>query len=97
MPARTPHLPSLIDAGVSTGFTDPMLVELRATLNGLAPKTTPLIDVLSADARDAHGVTPSLVGEVEFAELTADGLLRAPAGRGSRPEKDPSDVVREAP
>ena len=82
---------------VGTGFTDRQLAELRTRLDGLARKTAPLLDVPSADARDAHWVTPSLVGEVEFAERTPDGRLRAPSWRGWRPDKDPSDVVRELP
>ncbi|MDP9027247.1 MAG: ATP-dependent DNA ligase, partial [Actinomycetota bacterium] len=82
---------------VGTGFTDRQLAELRIRLDGLARKTAPLLDVPSADARDAHWVTPSLVGEVEFAELTADGRLRAPAWRGWRPDKNPLDVIREIP
>jgi len=53
--------------------------------------------VPSADARDAHWVTPSLVGEVEFAEVTSDGRLRAPAWRGWRLDKNPDQVVREIP
>ena len=48
-----------------------------------------------ADARDVNWVTPTLVCEVEFAELTSDGRLRAPAWGGWRPDKDPADVVRE--
>ncbi|MFC5501286.1 ATP-dependent DNA ligase [Lysinimonas soli] len=82
---------------VGTGFTDRQLAEIRARLDGMTRATPPLLDVPSADARDAHWVTPSLVGEVEFAELTADGRLRAPSWRGWRPDKDPSEVVREAP
>jgi bifunctional non-homologous end joining protein LigD len=80
---------------VGTGFTDRQLAELRTRLDALARKTSPLIDVPSADARDAHWVTPSLVGEVEFAEITSDGRLRAPAWRGWRPDKNPDQVVRE--
>ncbi len=82
---------------VGTGFTDRQLAELRTRLDGLARSTSPLIDVPSSDARDAHWVTPSLVGEVEFAELTADGRLRAPAWRGWRPDKNPDQVIRETP
>jgi bifunctional non-homologous end joining protein LigD len=80
---------------VGTGFTDKQLAEMRTRLDALARKTSPLIDVPSADARDANWVTPSLVGEVEFAELTGDGRLRAPAWRGWRPDKSPGEVVRE--
>jgi bifunctional non-homologous end joining protein LigD len=82
---------------VGTGFTDRQLTELRTRLDGLARTTSPLIDVPSADARDVNWVTPSLVGEVEFAEVTNDGRLRAPAWRGWRPDKSPDQVVRETP
>jgi bifunctional non-homologous end joining protein LigD len=82
---------------VGTGFTDRQLAVMRTRLDKLARKTSPLRDVPSTDGRDAHWVTPSLVGEVEFAEITADGRLRAPAWRGWRPDKDPSDVIRETP
>ena len=36
------------------------------------------------DARDAHWVTPSLVGEVTYGELTEPGRLRHPVWRGLR-------------
>jgi bifunctional non-homologous end joining protein LigD len=81
---------------VGTGFTDRQLAQLRTTLDGLARKTSSLLDVPSTDARDAHWVAPTLVGEVEFAELTADGRLRAPVWRGLRPDKSPRDVVSES-
>ena len=48
-----------------------------------------------ADAGDAHWVTPSLVGEVRFAEWTDDGRLRQASWRGWRPDKRAADVVRE--
>ena len=80
---------------VGTGFTDRQLAELRIRLDGMARATSPLLDVPAADARDVHWVTPTLVGEVEFAEVTGDGRLRAPAWRGWRPDKSPNEVVRE--
>jgi bifunctional non-homologous end joining protein LigD len=43
----------------------------------------------------ARFVFPSLVVEVEFAEWTADGHLRHPVFLGVRPDKHPSEVVRE--
>ncbi|WP_395639227.1 ATP-dependent DNA ligase [Pseudolysinimonas sp.] len=80
---------------VGSGFTDDQLGDLRARLDRMARETSPLIGVPPADARDAHWVTPKLVGEVEYAEVTADGKLRAPTWRGWRPDKTPGDVVRE--
>jgi bifunctional non-homologous end joining protein LigD len=66
-------------------------------LKPLARKTSPLIDVPRADARDAHWVTPSLVGEVTYGELTEPGRLRHPVWRGLRTDKSPADVRWEAP
>jgi bifunctional non-homologous end joining protein LigD len=81
---------------VGTGFTDAMLADLLRRLRTLARATSPFAsDVPRADARDAHWVTPRLVGEVAFTEWTADGRLRHPSWRGLRPDKAVADVVRE--
>ncbi|MEO8094567.1 MAG: ATP-dependent DNA ligase [Pseudolysinimonas sp.] len=80
---------------VGTGFTDAELTKLRARLNSLARQTSPLEGVPREDAREAHWVTPTLVGEVVYAEVTGDGRLRAPAWRGWRPDKSPAEVTRE--
>ena len=77
---------------VGSGFTDRDLTELRARLDRLARATSPLIGVPPADAREAHWVTPSLVGEVGYAERTTDGRLRAPTWRGWRPDKSADEV-----
>ncbi|HTL42355.1 MAG TPA: ATP-dependent DNA ligase [Pseudolysinimonas sp.] len=80
---------------VGTGFSDAELGRLRARLDGLARSTPALEGVPRADARDANWVTPTLVGEVVYAERTSEGRLRAPAWKGWRPDKDASDVVPE--
>ena len=77
---------------VGTGFTDADLEATRRKLDRLARQTPPLVGVPTADARDARWVTPSLVGEVGFAERTSDGRLRAPTWRGWRPDKSPDEV-----
>jgi bifunctional non-homologous end joining protein LigD len=89
---------NLVYAGhVGTGFTQAMLDDLAARLNRLARKTSPFSAPLPrADARDAHWVTPNLVGEVVFGQWTKDGRMRQPSWRGLRPDKSPSDVVRES-
>jgi bifunctional non-homologous end joining protein LigD len=81
---------------VGTGFSDADLDAIGARLASHARKTTPFDDVPRADAGDAHWVTPSLVGEVRFAEWTDDGRLRQAAWRGWRPDKRPEEVVRES-
>ena len=88
----------LVYAGrVGTGFTDKALADLHRQLvrdeRTTAPVATPP-DV----AREAHWVTPRLVGEVAFGEWTDDGHLRHPVWRGLRHDKTVADVEhREAP
>ncbi|GAA4738642.1 ATP-dependent DNA ligase [Amnibacterium soli] len=80
---------------VGTGFSDEDLDAIGARLRSHGRKTAPFDDVPRADASDAHWVTPSLVGEVRFAEWTDDGRLRQASWRGWRPDKAPEEVVRE--
>ncbi len=82
---------------VGSGFTDRDLADLRSRLDRLDRATPPLDGVPDADAADAHWVTPKLVGEVEYAEITSDGRLRAATWRGLRPDKTPADVTLEVP
>ncbi len=81
---------------VGTGFRDRELAELTELFARRTRKTTPFSDVPRQDAADAHWITPTLVGEVEFAEWTPDGRLRQPSWRGWRPDKAASEVVRES-
>ena len=81
---------------VGTGFTDAMLTDLQLRLARIERRTSPFArDLPRVDARDAVWVTPTLVGEVAFTEWTPEGRLRHPAWRGLRPDKSPTDVVRE--
>ncbi|GAA3709042.1 ATP-dependent DNA ligase [Zhihengliuella alba] len=82
----------LVYAGrVGTGFDDRDLEEAAQKLRRIERKTPPA-DVPRADARDAHWVTPRLVGEVRYSEVTGGGRLRHPVWRGWRPDKDADDV-----
>jgi bifunctional non-homologous end joining protein LigD len=84
--------------GVGTGFTQQMLDDLHRRLRPLERKTSPFARELPAkDRKDAHWVSPRLVGEVTYGEWTRDGRLRHPAWRGLRADKSPSDVTRESP
>jgi bifunctional non-homologous end joining protein LigD len=82
---------------VGSGFNDRQLDDVQAKLDKLSRKTSPFIDVPREDARDAHWVTPSLVGEVTYGELTEPGRLRHPVWRGLRPDKSPAEVAWERP
>ncbi|MDQ1651351.1 MAG: bifunctional non-ous end joining protein LigD [Cryptosporangiaceae bacterium] len=82
---------------VGTGFTQAMLADLSTTLQRIERKTCPFTPPPPrAHAKDAHWVAPRLVGEVQFAEWTSDGVLRHPSWRGLRPDKSPEDVVLES-
>jgi bifunctional non-homologous end joining protein LigD len=81
---------------VGTGFTERDLTNLKKTLEPLRTDQSPFSTRLTG--QDAKGVTfvkPTLVGEVRYSEWTSDDRLRQPSWRGLRPDKDPSDVVRE--
>lgn len=81
---------------VGTGFTERELANLKKTLAPLRTDRSPFDTRLPA--RDAKGVTfvkPLLVGEVRYSEWTPEDRLRQPSWRGLRPDKEPTEVVRE--
>jgi bifunctional non-homologous end joining protein LigD len=82
---------------VGTGFTRRALDDLLGLLTARARPTSPFASALPAHhARHARWVTPDLVGEVAYAELTREGRLRQASWRGLRPDKRPQDVVVES-
>jgi bifunctional non-homologous end joining protein LigD len=88
----------LVYAGhVGTGFSDRVLADLGTRLRAAERSSSPFADeVPRAHAKDAHWVTPRLVGEVTFSEWTRDGRMRHPSWRGLRTDKSPQDVRRES-
>ncbi|MEU4510353.1 non-homologous end-joining DNA ligase [Nonomuraea wenchangensis] len=79
---------------VGTGFTQAMLADLRQRLAPLERPEPPFAEPVPREhARDARWTEPVLVGEVQYAEVTGDGLLRHPSWRGLRPDRSPSDAV----
>jgi bifunctional non-homologous end joining protein LigD len=81
---------------VGSGFTERMLVDLSAQLEPLRTKSAEVTGVPAPDARDALWVHPRLVGEVEFANWTPDGILRHARWRGLRPDKSVDEIVVES-
>ncbi len=82
---------------VGSGFSDKVITEIQARLDRLARATSPFIEVPREDTRDARWVTPTLVGEVQYTELTGPGRMRHPVWRGLRPDKRSDEVVWEQP
>jgi bifunctional non-homologous end joining protein LigD len=85
---------------VGTGFTDTEIRRLLEKLKPLRRETPPFRTVpkMPRVRRDEIvWVEPELVAEVEFAEFTHDGRLRAPSYQGLREDKEPEEVHREEP
>jgi bifunctional non-homologous end joining protein LigD len=91
----------LVYAGnVGTGFNDREIDRLLKKLKPLERDAPPFEQVPKMPRirkGDVVWVEPRLVAEVEFAEWTHDGHLRAPAYKGLREDKAAIDVRREEP
>ncbi|EJU12097.1 DNA ligase D [Sphingomonas sp. LH128] len=79
---------------VGTGFDAEGLAHMATRLEKLARKTPPL-SVDKAEARGASWVTPKLVAEVAFAELTGEGRVRHGSFLGLRIDKKARAVTPE--
>jgi bifunctional non-homologous end joining protein LigD len=81
---------------IGTGFKQADLEELAARLAPLSRKTSPF-EVGAAPPKNAHFVTPQLVAEFEFRELTREGMVRHGAYKGLREDKPAAEVELERP
>ena len=85
---------------VGTGFNDREIDRLLEKLKPLERNTPPFREVPKMPRirkGDVVWVEPKLVAEVEFAEWTHDGHLRAPSYKGLREDKEATEVRREEP
>jgi bifunctional non-homologous end joining protein LigD len=85
---------------VGTGFTEDEIDRLLAKLRPLERRDSPLREVPKMPKirkGDVVWLEPKLVAEVEFAQWTHDGHLRAPVYQGLREDKEPEEVHREEP
>jgi bifunctional non-homologous end joining protein LigD len=85
---------------VGTGFSDAEIRRLLEKLKPLRRETSPfrtLPKMPRVRKDEVVWVEPQLVAEVEFAEFTHDGRLRAPSYQGLREDKEPEEVHREEP
>jgi bifunctional non-homologous end joining protein LigD len=85
---------------VGTGFNEHTIAQLLAKLEPLRRDESPFPaapKMPKVRKGDVVWVEPELVCEVEFAEWTHDGHLRAPSFQGLRDDKPAADVRRERP
>jgi bifunctional non-homologous end joining protein LigD len=91
----------LVYAGnVGTGFNSKEIEKLLDKLRPLRRDTPPFREVPrmpKVRKNDVIWVEPKLIAEVEFAEWTHDGRLRAPSYKGLREDKSAEEVRREEP
>ncbi len=83
---------------VGTGFSDVEIDRLLALLEPLRRDDSPLAEtprMPRVKRGDVVWVEPELVAQVEFAEWTHEGRLRAPVYLGLREDKPASEVRRE--
>lgn len=81
---------------VGTGFTAESLRKLWAIMKPLEQPEPPFDDPPKGAARrGVHWLSPRLVAEVQFAERTAEGLLRHASFQGLREDKQPEEVREE--
>lgn len=90
---------------VGTGFNDKMQKDMMKLFKPLVIKESPFS--MEPDVNEpsrfrpnppratAVWMKPELVCEVNYAEITGDGIFRHPSFKGLRTDKKPSEVVRE--
>jgi len=83
---------------VGTGFDTAELLRLMDVMKPLE-QSTPTVKAPRAEVRGAHWLTPKLVAEIAYTEMTNEGTLRHPSYLGLRDDKKPEAVVleKEAP
>lgn len=83
---------------VGTGFDEKRLADLHAKLRRIEAREPAFANPpRGAGARGVHWVRPTLVGEVEFAEWTDEGVVRHAAFLGLRDDKPAKAIRRERP
>ena len=87
----------LVYKGRVGSFERGTLEEVAGLLESRARKISPFAGLPAEARRGAHFVRPDVVVEVDFAEFTADGVVRHGVVKGIRADKDAADIVLESP
>lgn len=76
-----------------TGFFGEERVRLLKEMKSLARKTTPFSSVPNLKGRRPQWVSPRLICEVKFSEITDQGMLRHPVYLHLRDDKQPDEIT----
>lgn len=82
---------------VGTGFTQQSLKAISAILKKYGQKQNPFTHFPERVTKDIHWIKPTLVAEIEFLEMTDEGVLRHPSFKGLREDKKANTVSLELP
>ncbi|MEO7803514.1 MAG: non-homologous end-joining DNA ligase [Actinomycetota bacterium] len=74
---------------VGTGFTDRSLADVHSQLKAIETQASPFSELISG--KNNHWVSPEMVCEVEYREITSGFRLRAPSFKRLRSDKSASD------
>jgi bifunctional non-homologous end joining protein LigD len=77
---------------VGTGFTDKELHRLESVLGPTRTDENPFVENVQYIKKGTTFVEPRLVTDVEYTEMTIEGILRHPSYKGERIDKSPADV-----
>jgi bifunctional non-homologous end joining protein LigD len=80
---------------VGSGFTEPVLEDLRKKLDRIPRKASPFST--APKEKNVHWVSPKLIAQLKFSEFTETGSMRHPVFLGLRADKDPKDITLEQP
>jgi len=79
--------------GVGTGFTTEARRSIHAALEKGRRETSPVdYPPPAAVTRAAWWVEPVFVADIEYREVSGDGLMRHPSFRGIRTDKTPDEI-----
>lgn len=82
--------------GVGTGLSDRQRRDFRQLLGAIErPSRPPVIGMPKPEMRAARWVEPRLLAEVQYTEITPDGVVRHPSFKGLREDKNAADVRLE--
>lgn len=81
---------------VGTGFTEASLKSVSELLNRYKTTEMPFKERPPA-SKHVIFIEPRLVAEIEFSEMTREGILRQPSFKGLRNDKPPKKIIKEVP
>lgn len=82
--------------GVGSGLTDRQRLQYRQLLGQIETKRRPeIVGMPRPDMRVARWVEPRFLAEVQYTEVTPDGIIRHPSFKGLREDKSAAEVRLE--